>query len=164
MQIDYIRLMFAYNYWANHLILDRAAQLTPEQYKAPRSFSFGGLHGTLVHLLDAEIVWRGLLQHSVLPKAELHPDDFADLASVRALWADEEAAMNDYLAGLTDADLLGIVTYQADGGVKRERVLWHCLYHVVNHGMQHRAELAAMLTDCDQSPGELDFTVFLNGR
>jgi len=40
--------------------------------------------------------------------------------------------------------------------------LWHCLWHVVNHGTQHRSEAAALLTRFNQSPGDLDFTVFMN--
>lgn len=45
---------------------------------------------------------------------------------------------------------------------KRERLLWHCLLHVVNHGTQHRSEAAAILTGYGRSPGDLDFTAFLN--
>jgi hypothetical protein len=30
--------------------------------------------------------------------------------------------------------------------------------------MQHRSESAAMLTDFGKSPGEIDFTMFLNQR
>jgi uncharacterized damage-inducible protein DinB len=43
-------------------------------------------------------------------------------------------------------------------------VLWHCLVHVVNHGMQHRSECAVMLTNFGYSPGDLDMTRFLNQR
>ena len=49
-------------------------------------------------------------------------------------------------------------------GEKRERVRWHCLLHVVNHGTHHRSEAAAILTDFGHSPGDLDFAVFLNER
>lgn len=69
-----------------------------------------------------------------------------------------------YLDGLHDDDLTGIVRYQGDAGVWRERLLWHCLFHIVNHGMQHRSEAAALLTSYGQSPGDIDFTLFLNER
>jgi uncharacterized damage-inducible protein DinB len=70
--------------------------------------------------------------------------------------------MRSYLAGLTDGNLYNHLTYKIQTGEVRDRILWHCLVHVVNHGTQHRNEAAAILTSFDCSPGELDFTRFLN--
>jgi len=70
--------------------------------------------------------------------------------------------MQDYLTHLTEADMTSHVRYTIETGQKRECLLWHCLFHVVNHGMQHRSEAAAILTGYGASPGELDFTAFLN--
>jgi uncharacterized damage-inducible protein DinB len=70
--------------------------------------------------------------------------------------------MRDYLAHLTDDDMNEYVRYTTPEGDKRERLLWHCLFHVVNHATQHRSEIAAILTGYGQSPGALDFTMFLN--
>ncbi len=163
MQTQEIAKLFDYNYWANKKLVAMAAKLTSEQFTAPGSFPFGGVRGTLVHILDAEYSWRMLLGQGILTD-EMKETEFAALDAVEKRWQDEEAAMRGYLAGLKDEDLTGLVRYTTDKGIRRERVRWHCLYHVVNHGTQHRSEAAALLTDFGQSPGDMDFTVFLNEK
>ncbi|QPC82330.1 DinB family protein [Phototrophicus methaneseepsis] len=161
MKIDDIKLMFDYNVWANHLILDMAEQVTLEQLWMPQSVSWGSLGGTLVHNMDTEFGWRILIQKG-FPTPVLKNEDFPDVAAIRARWTAEESDMQAYLDSLTDEDMETVIRYQGD--VPRERVLWHCLWHVVNHGMQHRSECAAMLTNFGYSPGDLDFTLYLNNH
>ncbi len=153
--------IYDYNYWANQRILDAAARTSHEQFVAHGNFPWGGLRGTLAHILDAEYGWRTFFQQHKFPPDELKGDDFADLEDLEERWGKEEALMRDYLDSIDDAALAAIVRYTNDEGAMRERVLWHCLYHVVNHGTQHRAEAAALLTDLGQSPGDVDFTFFL---
>jgi len=69
--------------------------------------------------------------------------------------------MRTYLATLRNEDMDGHRRYTDENGEPRDRILWQCLYHVVNHGTQHRSEAAALLTDYGSSPGNLDFTVYL---
>ncbi len=163
MDIQAIRDLFDYNYWANRHLLTLAAQLTPVQFTAPSAHSWGGVQGTLVHILDTEMGWRSLLRSQPAAR-DLKPEAFPTVAVLRQYWQADEEAMWAYLDGLSDADLHGIIRYHTDTGVLRERVLWHCLFHVVNHGMQHRSEVAYMLTGYGHSPGDIDFTVFLNKR
>jgi uncharacterized damage-inducible protein DinB len=162
MQIADIRFMFDYNYWANKLLLTTAAALTPEQLTQETGFPWDSLHGTFVHLLDSENMWRNLLQHHTLLEHRLHEtESFPTLDSIITYWQHEEQLMRAYLASLHDADMESIVRYEIPEGV-RERVLWQCLWHVVNHGMQHRSEAAAMLTSLGHSPGNLDVTRYSN--
>ncbi len=155
-----IAIIFEYNYWANQRILASASKVSPEQLTAPTAFPYGSLLATLVHVLDAEYGWRILLE-----RAEETPDltekDFPTLQSLEDRWRYEEGRMRAYLASLSDEDLQGVVRYVNKQGIQRERIRWHGLYHVVNHGTQHRSEAAAMLTDYGQSPGDIDFTVYL---
>lgn len=155
--------IYDYNYWANRQILAASARVSQEQFLAPAAHSYGSLRGTLVHTFDAEYSWRMLCQHQSM-QFEADEAAFPSVAVLEQRWGPEEHAMRDYLAQLSDDDLNGIIRYTTPEGVLRERVLWHCLLHVVNHGTQHRSEAAALLTEYGQSPGELDFTVFLNER
>jgi uncharacterized damage-inducible protein DinB len=157
--------LYDYNYWANRQILAASAQVSAEQFVNPAAHSFGSLRGTLVHTLDGECAWRMLYQHQTLDYfGAMQEDAFPTLDVLAQRWDEEERAMRDYLAQLSDDNMTDYVRYTAEEGHKRERLLWHCLLHVVNHGTQHRSEAAVLLTQYGCSPGELDFTAFLNDQ
>lgn len=163
MKISEIQLLFDYNYWANGLMVAGAEALAAEQLVQPAPFPGGNLQHTLLHVLDAEYGWRYICQQGrIVP--DLAEADFPSLASITAFWQTEEAEMRAYLDSLHDGDLDGMVRYELDDGTVRQRVLWHCLVHVVNHGTQHRSECAAILTSLGHSPGNIDMTRFLNER
>jgi uncharacterized damage-inducible protein DinB len=163
-----ILTIYDYNEWANAQILAAAAKISPEQLAAPVEFAQGFPYGTLLnmlfHIYDAEYGWRMICRdRQLIPDGD--PAEFPTLDALRERWRAEEAILREYISGLSDDDLQGFVRYTVpETGEKRERILWHCLYHVVNHGMQHRAEAAAILTYFGASPGALDFTVYLNER
>lgn len=163
MKLQGVRDLMAYNDWANQRILAMAEKVTPAQFTAPSNTSFGSLQATLVHLLDSEWTWRWLVQGQGLPTT-LEPDAFPNVAALRARWQEETDAWRAYVDGLSDDDVTGVIRYVTDTGITRERVLWHALFHVVNHGMQHRSEAAVLLTEYGHSPGDIDFTIFLNER
>lgn len=155
-----IALIYDYNYWATKCLLTTAANVSREQFAASTGFPHGSLQGTLVHMLDAEYGWRVLCQEGVETK-DLDVSEFPSIDALQVRWSDEETSMRIYLNNLMDEDLTGIIRYTTPGGLKRERVLWHCLFHVINHGTQHRSEAAAILTDFGHSPGDFDFSMFM---
>lgn len=163
MNISDIQLLYDYNYWANHLILDKASELSPEQLTQPTAVSWGSLLGTLIHTMDSEYVWRTLYQQKRFTGRLTDTQSFPTLESVKTYWQTEESAMREHINTLNDDDMDSILRYEIPEGFV-ERVLWHCLVHVVNHGTQHRAECATMLTNFGHSTGDIDFTRYLNLR
>ncbi len=174
MRIDDIKLLFDYHYWATQRILETTAQVSEAQYIAPANtgISFGSLRGALVHLVDTEWQWRITCQgfyaaqmtEAEYEATELKEEHFPTLEGVLTRWHTEEQSMRAYIESLNDEQLNGFIRITLPSGTVRERVLWHCLVHVVNHGTQHRSEAAALLTTYGHSPGDLDFTLFLNKR
>lgn len=153
--------LYDYNYWANRRILDTAELLTAEQLAAPAPFPLGGVHSTLVHMLGAERLWRQRCQDRVSPTSMLDAALVATLADLRSVWREEERLMRGFVAGLSSEALTAPVHYQNMRGQPFQSTLWPILVHVVNHGTQHRSEVAAMLTQFGHSPGDMDFIVFL---
>ena len=165
MQSHEIRNLFDYNYWATGRILAAAERLTGEQYAAAvPGLSYGSVRTTLVHMLAAESIWRRRCLAGESPTALLREADYPTLAALRRLWVEEEAAMRDGLARLSDERLAGPLEYHTTNGTPmREAHLWRLLVHVVNHGTQHRAEVAVALTAWGWSPGDVDYVVYLRG-
>lgn len=159
---DQFRKLFAYNYWANHRLFAKTAALSTQQFIANNRFSHGGLRSTFAHLLYAEWVWRmRIMEHSPLnSEKEPEAEDFSDLSVLMAAWEPEERKFTSYVNRLTDADLGQSLKYQGGDGRHYELPLADVLFHVVNHGMQHRSELAQMLTELGQSPGDIDYSLY----
>lgn len=159
---DRVRQLFDYNYWANHRLFDKAAALSNEQFVAPGRFPHGGVRDTLTHLLFAEWIWhQRLIGHSprrgdAMPQAA----GFDDIASLRAYWDDVEEGMQAFLAALTNEQISSQLAYSTTMGKEFVEPVADILFHVVIHGMQHRSELAQMLTEFGHTPGDIDYIVY----
>jgi uncharacterized damage-inducible protein DinB len=174
MRVDEIKLLYAYNDWADARFLAACSRVSPEQYAAPTDLGTGyaGLRATMVHLLDNIWQWRITLQgfyrepladEAAYDATELHEDAFPTLAALQDRWMTEQRAMRAYIDTLTEDTLNGTMRYVIPGAV-RERVVWHILLDALLHATQHRSEAAALLTLYGQSPGDYDLTLFLTER
>jgi uncharacterized damage-inducible protein DinB len=153
--------LYDYNDWATRRILDAAARLAPEQFLAPMALNSGSVRDVLVHVLGAAWIWRQRCQFGEAPTSLPSPADFPTYAVLTERWQSEEAAMRAYVGSLTDAAINAPLVYRSTKGVAYTAILWQILTHVVNHGTQHRAEVAHVLTSYGYSPGDVDFILYL---
>ena len=156
-----ILTLYKYNQWANAKILNAAANLSQEQFLADAPYPHGGLRGTLTHTLFAEWVWRNRWQGNS-PTFRIRPEEFLTFEALRTRWMEEEKSLMEFVDSLTDEKLNQIIQYKNTKGLPFEQTLWKMMAHVVNHGTQHRAEAAALLTEFGCSPGDVDMIYFLD--
>lgn len=148
MQADEIRFIFAYDRWATRRVLDVLDGLDPALWTRADAVGERGLGSILVHHLGASQRWRVGFEtqgDGEGPSPEREPLPTID--ELRERWEAEWAAVDAWLPTVTDG-FIGLVY----DGVP----VWQMLVHVVNHGTQHRAEAALLLTADSRSPGELD--------
>lgn len=155
-----IQLLYKYNSWANTRILTAASNVTNEQFISSALHPHNDLRQTLTHILFAEWLWRNrwMGQPQTTPFLE---EEFPTFKALQARWAVEEKALNEFVAALTDEKLNSAFQYKTTKGVAYENILWQIMVHVVNHGTQHRGEVAAILTELGHSPGDIDLVIFL---
>jgi uncharacterized damage-inducible protein DinB len=161
MRVADIQLLYEYNYWAHDRILRQVAKLTQAQFDADLGYSWGGVRGTLIHVLGTEQAWRSRWRGENAA-ALTHPD-LATAAALAVAWEENRASMRAYLATIDPDDFDRDVAYTRQG-TRYAHPLWTQLVHVVNHGTQHRGEVAAMLTNYGYSPGDIDFSLFMRER
>ena len=151
---DDIRDLFAYERWATERLLAVLPGIDEQTWSATNVVDERGLGGILVHHLGAyQRWWHGLAEHPGEYRPERRPLPTPEelIEAWRAEWPTADA----WLATVDEA-FLG----RDDEGVRFDRML----QHVVNHGTQHRAEAAALITQAGRSPGDLDMIVWLEER
>lgn len=158
---DHYRWLFDYSYWARDRVLSQVAKLDHEGYVAPQGLDYGSIRGTLVHLLARETIWLDRWQGR--PDSSISEVDLPTFEALQERWTREEARMRAFLDQLTDSKLAEIVEYVSAAANKRYAIpLWPMMSHLVNHGTQHRSEVALALTQTGLSPGDLDLILYLN--
>jgi uncharacterized damage-inducible protein DinB len=147
-------VLVRYHAWANRRIVATAAALTDDEFHGAAPLDHGTAFDTFRHLLDAGWSWREYLTGRDVGETYVwdHGIQLDDLPAITAFCAEEDERLERYVASLDAAALHEEVPIGPDDRAPR----WVILAHVVNHGTQHRSELARYLTDRDHSPDQLD--------
>jgi uncharacterized damage-inducible protein DinB len=159
LKLEEIQHLFGYNRWATGQLLDAAGNLSTAQFVAADDTPFGSIRNELVHLLDVQQGWIDIAQASLTggerTRADLEFDDYPDLEAVVGLWHEVESLTDDFLATVNPDDLPRTIVAGFDWG-EMSAPLWLTFMHIVNHGTQHRSEVAMKLTNLGHSPGMVD--------
>jgi len=151
---DTLLAFVGYHAWANDRILTTAAGLSDEEFLATGKLDHDSAFQTLRHLMDVDWSWREFcIGHNVGNTCAWdHGFVLDDLPTIHAFCLDEDKRLRKYVESLDDAALLEPLATGPDFAVPR----WLILARVVNHGTQHRSEVARYFTECGHSPGDLD--------
>jgi uncharacterized damage-inducible protein DinB len=156
MDADSLLAFVRFHAWANDRILTTAAGLSDGEFRKTGDLDHGSAFGTLRHLVDVDWSWREFCIGHDVGDTYVWDHGFAldDLPALHAFCVDEDARLRSFVESLDGTSLAEPLAMSADpdDGIPR----WLIVAHVVNHGTQHRSELARYFTECGHSPGDLD--------
>ena len=159
-----VPLLLDYLYWLRDRVLALAADATTDGWPAAPTINGRDLRATLAHEIDVEASWRNKLLGLPIerwgPAAEVKPDAFPTLDSLRARWADEERATRDWLDGLGVEDLAAPMTVNGLDG----QALSTYLLHVLVHGIGELFVAAGILRELGHDAGDIGLLESLHGR
>lgn len=163
MNVQEFKVLYDYDFWANHRALDACAALNDEQFTRNLGNSFSSVRDTLCHICGAEWIWLERW-HGRSPGALPNAADCSNLEAVRRRWAEVERDLLDYVASLTSDDLQRVVNFKTLAGVPYSQQLWQCLQHVANHSTYHRGQITTMLRQLGAKPVSTDMIAFYRER
>jgi uncharacterized damage-inducible protein DinB len=160
MNLQELRTLLDYHYWARDRMFEALDPLTPEQATRDLSSSFRSIHDTVAHLCAAETAWYARWQGDS-PSALLTGAAFADLAAVRQAWCEHEPKMRAFVEGLGEQGIDRVFEFKLLTGQDAASPFWQMLQHIVNHASYHRGQVTTMLRQLGAQPAKsLDMIAF----
>jgi uncharacterized damage-inducible protein DinB len=155
-----LRTLLDYHYWARDRVLDAAERLTPGQYGQDLGSSFRSVRDTLAHVYSAEWVWYSRWQ-GASPARPLLADELQDVAALRAAWRAHEQKMRAFVDGLGEQGVSSVCHYTTFAGQAGSSAFQEMLQHVVNHASYHRGQVTTMLRQLGaEPPRSMDLITF----
>lgn len=153
----YCRTLARYNAWMNRKIYGLCAGMSDEERKRDRGAFFGSIHGTLNHLVYADLANLSRFTGDPPEVPPLGVDLYDDFEALRA----DREALDARLAAWADSvreDWLAApftFTSKVDG---KERTLpaWMLVTHLFQHQAHHRGQLTTLLSQRGLDPGPTD--------
>lgn len=160
--LNWIKTIWDYNYWAHHKMIDCVGQLSDTDFKKEVDYSMGSVHRQIVHVMWAESVWYARINGLVRP--EFTTEDYPTVEAIRTKWSDIEAQWRTYLERLTEAELSTSFDYTRGNNEATSSVLRETLWHVVNHGTDHRAQILQLCHGYGAPTFEQDMFFYYRAR
>ena len=172
MSLTHARTMARYNAWMNDKVYQAAAALSDDPRKENRGAFFGSLHGTLNHILLADLIWLsrfavaewdfpalgGLSFEPAQSMAGLDMEVFSDFAALTAEREVIDSAIQEWAnTDLTDAILDADFHYWHI--LRKKNVTMPmalCISHFFNHQTHHRGQATTLLSQMGVDAGVTD--------
>ena len=132
-------------------------QIPFEQFVQDVPYSLGSIRNQILHLMHVDEVWFRELSN-LEPPEPYQPTAFDDREAIGRHWVRIEQEMRAYLGILQD-EMLNTAPIR-EPEEDRELKVWQVLFHVLNHGTDHRAQILRLLHDLGVETTSQDYIFY----
>lgn len=154
---ELFQTLAAYNRWMNEKLYETASLMSDAERKADRGAFFGSVHGTLNHILWADLAWLARLsgkKPDLPPLGKFLHEEFDALRSART---ETDAEIIQWANALTAEWLAGETVWTAMADRKeRRQPRWLLVMHMFNHQTHHRGQATTLLSQAGLDVGVTD--------
>lgn len=151
--MDVLTELFRHNTMMNRRLLEACRSLSPEQLDATATGTYGTIGATLVHIANAQVGYAARLLDIERPDS-LAEEPFPGFAALGERMALGDAQL-EAAARRIDGDREVEVTGDDPVGTWRMPVSLF-LVQAINHGTEHRSQVATILTQLGIEPPDMD--------
>lgn len=164
MNLQDVRLLVDYHYWARDRVLDAVDRLTPAQFTTSLGNSFTSIRDTLAHIYWADCIWADRWQGRQA-SLTFDPAKYTDAAALRRAWREHEHEVRVLVERLGEVGIQQPISYKSLSGKPSTELFWQLLQHVVNHGTYHRGQVTTMIRQLKaEPPKSMDLITFYRER
>jgi uncharacterized damage-inducible protein DinB len=144
--------LFRHNAWANQRLFEACEGLIDTQLDATAGGTFGSIRDTLMHIVGAQERYVAALAESGPVSVIREREPFPGLAELRDAARTSGVALVD-LAAQAQTGATVTTSYRGESSTLP---VWLLLVQAINHATEHRAQVAAILTQQGVEPPSMD--------
>jgi uncharacterized damage-inducible protein DinB len=151
--------LYLYDEWATNKLIDAAEKVDTAKLQKDLGTSFGSLHGTLVHIYGAQLIWLARWKGSnptSLPKVEEIPN----LAELKSRWQKLRVELREFLNSKSEEQLQLASPYHDFKGNPWSEPMYQQIQHLLFHSMYHRGQVVTLLRQLGEAPPQTDLIAY----
>jgi uncharacterized damage-inducible protein DinB len=156
---DALERLIDYTIWANHRVMRACATIPTDDFKRELGASYGGIRGTLAHMMWTEWIWLERWK-GISPSGPPDESEFADVVALRDRWKVIEDHRRAWLDALPPGGEADVIRYKNTAGVAFRAPLWQLVQHVANHSTYHRGQVTSLLRQVGGRTVTTDLVVY----
>lgn len=155
-----LRGFFDYVIWADRMQFDATRSLSDEAYFKDHGWSFGTIHGVMLHMLAAQEIWLQRFEGRPMHWLAIDPNMTSNRAAVESTWADIHKRFAAFLDVQTAESLRRELRWTNTLGKSFATTVLPMLVHALNHSGVHRGQLNSMIKLSGGAPPAVDYSVW----